>query len=325
MGETRKQSFELGVKAFRRSEYQDAINHFTRSIAFDDTKASVFESRAAAFQRVFRFREALADTRKCIALQPDWYRGYYRAARVFLALSEREKCVKLLGEARRRMNSPDASITCQLDEMEVDTYEDLQITEIYHRNHVNLLKKLPLELLVEVCTIAVDASDVEAGLRGASHFAVALGSVCRPLRALVHKTPSLWHCVTFTGKYFAQKSSFWLERLDGFPLFSVTLAWINLQAIPQVVETLVSTRPQLWKCLRLEGDNLDTPRLYNALRAFGLRLHSLAILCPPNSKPPEASIVVNPKGLVPDCARFQNHKSQDPTCAAYHCVLEPSI
>ncbi|KAG8688172.1 hypothetical protein FRC08_011588 [Ceratobasidium sp. 394] len=121
--------------------------------------------------------------------------------------------------------------------------------------------------------------DSEAGSRGASHFAVVLGSVCQSLRALVHRTPSLWQSVTFTKRQFARKSAFWLERLDGYPLYSVTLADIDWQAMPQIKTALTSTHPGSWRYLCIEGDSTNTNTLYKALQAFPLSLHSLSVLC----------------------------------------------
>ncbi|KAG9103552.1 hypothetical protein FRC06_010037, partial [Ceratobasidium sp. 370] len=257
MSETWKTPFQLGVKAFRESQYEAAIKHFTRSIELNGTNASVFDSRAATYQCVSKLREALADTRKCISLQPERYVGYYRSARIFLAMSKHDRCIQMIGEARRRMSPSDASYarkTQEMDEMEAAARKGLQAAEAYRRNHVDPLKKLPLELLVDICRIVVDTMDAEAGLRGASHFAVILGSVCQSLRALVHRTPPLWQSVTFTKKRFARKSAFWLERLDGYPLYSVTLADLDRLAIPQVTATLASTCPESWRCLRIEGE-----------------------------------------------------------------------
>ncbi|KAG8740467.1 hypothetical protein FRC10_004294 [Ceratobasidium sp. 414] len=285
MSETWKQPFQLGVKAFRGSKYEDALKHFTRSIELDSTNASVFDSRAATYQSLSKFREALADTRKCISLQPERYvvQGYYRSARIFLAMSKHDRCIQMIGEARRRMNPSDASHARkaqEMDEMEATARKGLEAAEAHRRNHVDPLKKLPLELLVEICRIAVGTSDAEAGLRGASHFAVVLGSVCQSLRALVHRTPPLWQSVTFTKKQFSRKSAFWLERLDGCPLYSVTLVDLDLSTILQATTTLASTSPGSWGCLRIEGENADGYIIYEALQAFPLSLHSLSVLCP---------------------------------------------
>ncbi|KAG8691068.1 hypothetical protein FRC09_011740 [Ceratobasidium sp. 395] len=301
MPETWKQPFQLGVKAFRESNYEDAIKHFTRSIELDSSNASVFDSRAAAYQSVSKLRQALADSRKCISLQPDRYvvtsgadifliesQGYYRSARIFLAMSKHDRCIHMLGEARRRMNPVDTSYARkaqEMDEMETTAREGLQAAETYRRNHVDPLKKLPLELLVEICRIAVDASDTEAGPRGASYFAIVLGSVCQSLRALVHRTPPLWQNVVFTEKRFARKSAFWLERLDGYPLYSVALCRISRQTIPQVVNTLATTSPESWKSLRVEGGTVnDAQALYMALQAFPLSLYSFSVVAPLESQ-----------------------------------------
>ncbi|KAG8679860.1 hypothetical protein FRC08_016694 [Ceratobasidium sp. 394] len=122
--------------------------------------------------------------------------------------------------------------------------------------------------------------DAEAGSRGASHFAVVLGSVCQSLRPLVHRTPSLWQSVMFTKRQFARKSAFWLERLDGYPLYSVTLTDFDRHMVPQITTTLASTCPSSWRCLHVESETVDARMIYHALQAFAFDLHSLSVLCP---------------------------------------------
>jgi F-box/TPR repeat protein Pof3 len=195
-----------------------------------------------------------------------------------------DRCLHMLGEARRRMNPSDPSYPRKINEvaeMESAANEGLQAAETRRRSHVDPLKKLPLELLVEICKIAVESSDAETVPRGASHFAVVLGSVCRSLRAVIHQTPSLWQSVTLSEKRLARKSAFWLERLDGYPLYSVTLVDIGQQTRPQLLKILASTYPESWKSLRIEGNDSDAHPLFLALHACNLSLHSFSVECPP--------------------------------------------
>lgn len=279
-----------------------------QSVAVDDTNACVFDSRAAAYEKAGRSREALADTRKYITLQPDRhivsslqcnsfimspkycnYQGYLRSARIFLALSKYDRCLKMLGEARKRLKESDTSYARRIDEvteMESKAREGLITAETRRRATVDPLRKLPLELLVEICRIAVDELDNEAEPRGASHFAVVLSSVCQSLRALVHRTPVLWQCVVFSEKKLARKSAFWLERLSGQALHSVALVDISQQSIPRLVSALAATRPELWRNLRIEGNSIDTHSLYTALKPLDFRVHSFSAECPPATAEP---------------------------------------
>ncbi|KAF8606742.1 hypothetical protein BDV93DRAFT_325803 [Ceratobasidium sp. AG-I] len=279
-----KKPFEFGVKAFRESRYEAAIEHFTRSIALDGTNAQAYDSRAAAYEKAGRSREALADTRKYIALQPDRHIGYLRSARIFLALQKYDRCLKMLGEARKRLKESDTSYARRIDElteMESEAREGLQTLETRRRSAVDPLQRLPLELLVEICRITVDELDDEAGPRGASHFAVVLGSVCQSLRSLVHGTPVLWQCVVLSEKKLGRKSAFWLERLSGQALHSVAVVDFTRQSIPRLIETLAVTRPDVWRNLHIEGGAIEAHTLYHALRSLYFRVHSFSVKCPP--------------------------------------------
>lgn len=195
----------------------------------------------------------------------------------------------MLGEARKRLKESDTSYGRRIDEvteMESVAREGLQTLEARRRSAVDPLRKLPLELLVEICRIAVDDLDEEAAPRGASHFAVALGSVCQSLRSLVHRTPVLWQCVVFSERKLARKCAFWLERLSGHALYSLTLVDISQQSIPRLVQILAVTQPGSWRNLRIEGNSIDAYAIYSSLKSLDFRVHSFSAECPPPTTSP---------------------------------------
>ncbi|KAG9117699.1 hypothetical protein FRC07_007340, partial [Ceratobasidium sp. 392] len=177
----KQQQLQFGVLALRQSKYRKAIRHFSLSIAQDSTNAFVFDLRAAAYQRLSKLEEALSDARTCISLWPDRRIGYCRSARILLSMSQYKSCLEMLAEARQLTDPFDvfyARKTKEMDTIEADALGGFQSVEIRRRLHVDPLKKLPMEILTQICETAVDVSDVEAGPRGASHFAITLGSVC---------------------------------------------------------------------------------------------------------------------------------------------------
>ncbi|CAE6539042.1 unnamed protein product [Rhizoctonia solani] len=276
-----KKAFEEGVSAFKERRYEDAVGLFTQSIDADHTHPHVFDSRAAAYEQLRRYREALNDTRKCISLQPERYQSYFRTARIFLSMGKYDRCLQTVEAARKRLNPLDAGYSKRIEEL-AKVEHSAREAEARRRAHVDPLRKLPLELLVEICRSVVQEMDMDYP-RGASHFAIVLGSVCKSLRELVHSTPCFWQSLTISERYFGRKSSFWLDRLDGQALYSLSLVGVGLVDMAKLKPFLDATRPGSWKHLSIEGSSLRTREVYEFIRLLDLRLHSVHIQTPPEN------------------------------------------
>ncbi|KAJ1303494.1 hypothetical protein OPQ81_011680 [Rhizoctonia solani] len=275
-----KKAFEMGVSAFKEKRYEEAVELFTQSIDADHSHPHVFDSRAAAYEQLKRFREALGDTRKCISLQPERYQSYFRTARIFLSMGKYDRCLQMVEAARKRLNPSDVGYQKRIEELS-RIEQSAKEAEARRRAHVDPLRKLPLELLVDICRLVIQEMDMEHP-RGASHFAVTLGSVCRSLRELVHSTPWFWQSLTISERYFGRKSSFWLDRLDGQPLYSLSLVAVGAMDSTKLKPFLEATGPASWKHLSVAGSSVFAQEIYNLVRSRDLRLHSLGIRTPPD-------------------------------------------
>ncbi|KDN40988.1 hypothetical protein RSAG8_07694, partial [Rhizoctonia solani AG-8 WAC10335] len=290
-----KKAFEAGVGAFKEKRYEDAVGLFTLSIDADHTHPHVFDSRAAAYEQLKRYREALSDTRKCIGLQPERYQSYFRTARIFLSMGKYDRCLQMVEAARKRLNPADAGYPKRIEELS-KIEQSAREAEARRRAHVDPLRKLPLELLVDICRMVVQEMDMEHP-NGASHFAITLGSVCQSLRELVHSTPWFWQSLTLSERYFGRKSSFWLDRLDGQPLYSLALVGLGLVDSTRLKLFLGATGPESWKHLSMEGTSLHTREIFEFVRSFDLRLHSLRIKTPPDTG--MGAVAYDPSELLP--------------------------
>ncbi|EUC57424.1 TPR-1 domain protein [Rhizoctonia solani AG-3 Rhs1AP] len=275
-----KKAFEAGLSAFKDRRYEDAVGLFTQSIEAH-AHPHVLDSRAAAYEQLKRYREALSDTRKCISLQPDRYQSYFRTARIFLSMGKHDRCLQMVDAARKRLNPLDTGYPKRIEELS-KMEQSARQAEAQRRAHVDPLRKLPLELLVDICRSVVQQMDLERP-RGASHFAVTLGSVCQSLRELVHSTPWFWQSLTISDRYFGRKSSFWLDRLDGQALYSLSLVGIGFMDWTKITSFLEATGPGCWRHLSMEGTSLHIRNVYDFVRPLDLRLHSLRIQTPPDS------------------------------------------
>ncbi|ELU42317.1 TPR_1 domain-containing protein [Rhizoctonia solani AG-1 IA] len=288
-----KKPFEQGVAAFKEKRYDEAVGFFSQSIQVDDSHAHVFDSRAAAYEQLKRFREALADTRKCIGLQPERYqvslthptqkntrtrlnsdKSYFRTARIFLTIGKHDRAVQMVEAARKRLNASDAGYQKRIEEL-AKVEQSAREAEARRRAHVDPLRKLPLELLDDICRLVVRDMDLEHP-RGAAHFAITLGSVCKSLREMVYSVPWFWQSLSISGNQFGKKSAFWLERLDGQGLYSLSLVDIPPNMAPKLWKFIEATRPESWKHLTIIGMDAFGYTALDVIRNHNVQLHSLS-------------------------------------------------
>ena len=79
---------DYGNAAFKNKEYIKAIDYYTAAIKETPTDHTIFGNRAAAFQNIKEYENALEDADECIKLNPEWGKGYLRKAQ---ALHGRKK------------------------------------------------------------------------------------------------------------------------------------------------------------------------------------------------------------------------------------------
>ena len=80
---------EAGNTFYKNKDYEAAIAAYTRAIELDptsDTAALCYSNRSAVFQVQKKFARAEKDAQSCLAIKPDFIKGYIR-----LALSQRKQ------------------------------------------------------------------------------------------------------------------------------------------------------------------------------------------------------------------------------------------
>jgi len=84
---------DAGNNAFKAKNYAEAVKCFSDAITADGSKVEYYSNRSAAYLKNGQTAEALADAEKCIAMKPDWSKGFNRKATVYMTTKEYAKAV----------------------------------------------------------------------------------------------------------------------------------------------------------------------------------------------------------------------------------------
>ena len=57
-------------------KYCVKYHYYSQAIEFDQTNPKLYSNRCTAYICVQDYESALKDARKCVSLDPDWYKGY---------------------------------------------------------------------------------------------------------------------------------------------------------------------------------------------------------------------------------------------------------
>jgi stress-induced-phosphoprotein 1 len=85
---------EEGNELFKQQKYPEAVERYTEAIARDPEDHRVYSNRAACYTKLTAFNEALKDAEKCIALKPDFPKGYTRKGHVEFFTKQYDKALE---------------------------------------------------------------------------------------------------------------------------------------------------------------------------------------------------------------------------------------
>ncbi|MES1917565.1 MAG: hypothetical protein MHM6MM_009276, partial [Cercozoa sp. M6MM] len=77
---------ESGDRAYANGDLQAALRHYTRATTEEPNNARVYGNRSQVHLLLGAPHDALDDAEKCVQLEPQWPRAYFRQARALEAL-----------------------------------------------------------------------------------------------------------------------------------------------------------------------------------------------------------------------------------------------
>jgi len=106
----------IADKAFRDSDYQNAVTNYSLALSFDPDYHILYSNRSAAYLFKGEKSRALADAKKCVELKPDFVKGHSRVASSMLSLGRWNEARKVYDHILKKMDPNNAVAKKGLDD-----------------------------------------------------------------------------------------------------------------------------------------------------------------------------------------------------------------
>ncbi|KAI8990474.1 hypothetical protein BD414DRAFT_577234 [Trametes punicea] len=265
--------FTKGVSHFRAEKYREAIDCFSEALKIGGDDLAIYDSRAAAYQKLGKLKEALQDAKCVIDLQPDRWQGYARSARLFLQARKYDAASRMAELALERLPAEqlrrrEELVTLQSEiESAREAMRKLASQRAYH------FGKLPVEIAMNVFSIVLEQDHA---------FVVVLAQVCKNWRTAILNAPVFWGVLALGGHRPKRKVKLWRERArDRFRELAILKTFTDY--LP-VFDELRAVPLDSLRVFRLEGHRLDwllvsmpmlLARIFATLDTFVMQLPSL--------------------------------------------------
>jgi F-box/TPR repeat protein Pof3 len=194
-------------------------------------------------------KDALLDAKRVIEYAPQQWQGYYRLARLFLAIGKYQNAVKMVDCAIPRLPDTGDERKRELEGVRQQAVQRLDLARSYESRTTCHLARLPIELLTEV----LDYLLAEDWTRVAT-----FGLVCKHWRSVALTTPHFWNTLVLTPRNPVKKIRLWHERSNG-RIKSLIIRPEAFESFP-LEETLTDLRNALSGPIKM----LDVPTPYFA-------------------------------------------------------------
>eukprot|EP01084_Bolivina_argentea_P273469 465847_1 len=80
-----------GNEYYQKQQWHEAISAYKDAICLDPNNHLYYSNRSAAYEKNKQYEHALTDAEKCMELNPQWSKGYWRAGTALLKLGKRKQ------------------------------------------------------------------------------------------------------------------------------------------------------------------------------------------------------------------------------------------
>ena len=177
-----------------------------QSVERGGSTSQLFDSRAAAHEKLEDLKAALEDSRRVIDSAPHQWQGYARCARLFLRMKKPERAMKMVDYALERVKSSDTTRKETLLALKQEIVDFAAAVKRHISRTTYHFGNIPVEISHEIFSLLVNSDHA---------LVVAVSGVCSTWRSVALTSPSLWSTLVLTKKYPAKKAKLWIRRSGG--------------------------------------------------------------------------------------------------------------
>ncbi|KAJ6559105.1 hypothetical protein DFH09DRAFT_1316868 [Mycena vulgaris] len=164
-----------------------------------DREYTVYDSRAALYERQGKSKNALQDVKNVIKLAPAHWQGYARASRLFLGVRKLDEATTMADMALSRLDPSDSKRRQKLNELKQEILEHRR-RQVYH------FGKLPVEIITVIFEMVVDLDWSQV---------LTIWSVSKHWHIIALNTPNLWSTLVLTHRHPVRHAQRWVKRSKG--------------------------------------------------------------------------------------------------------------
>ncbi|XP_067007935.1 dnaJ homolog subfamily C member 7 isoform X2 [Anabrus simplex] len=123
---------ENGNQLYKQKKYHQAIPYYTEAIELCPDSAAYFGNRSACYMMLHKYKEALDDARKSVALDPSFVKGYIRVAKCSLALGDITAAQSALS-AVRELDPTNSSVEAEEKKIEIIQRFEEEANKAYNK------------------------------------------------------------------------------------------------------------------------------------------------------------------------------------------------
>ncbi|KAH8998409.1 hypothetical protein EDB92DRAFT_2017361 [Lactarius akahatsu] len=174
-----KKFFVEGLYHLRCQDIDKALESFNRAISVaNDTSYVPYDSRAFAYEKQNRLKDALRDAEKTIDIAPEQWHGYLRSARLLAALGQTDDALWTCSLALERLGDGTEHEARRRELTDLREHLEAQTTKCP-------VSGMPVELLLAIFQL--------------SRNPVVISHVCHQWREIVLSQPTLWRSLVLTA------------------------------------------------------------------------------------------------------------------------------
>lgn len=166
----------------------------------------ILDTRAAVYEKLGQYKDALKDAKKTIDTAPERWQGYARAARVFHQLNRPESAQTMITMALERLKETEVERRVSLLSLQENIHSLQKALDARKKLFTAHITQLPIEVFGEIARMVVE--DDHTAL-------IPLLQVCKCWRVVIENTPHLWAKLILTSRRPRPKAKLWIERTKG--------------------------------------------------------------------------------------------------------------